>query len=133
MTCHREKNSVMVICPSGCAKCADVAANAFAEEPLDANTKDGKMTKSYPNTDIQRAIRANGDECRLLWEILGPKDTQIAWLSCYAAAKGTFIVRTYKDGNGYDVLCQDINPPIDDIDFARRITRRLTPETEMAR
>lgn len=88
--------------------------------------------KSYPNVAIQRAINSldGGAPCRLLWEMPGPKNTQIAWLSCYSAGKGTFIVRTYKDGNGYDVLCTDMNPPIDDLDFARRIVRRLTPENE---
>jgi hypothetical protein len=35
---------------------------------------------------------------RLAWEIPGPKDTEIAWLSCYFIGAGICIVETFRDG-----------------------------------
>lgn len=40
----------------------------------------------------------------LLWEIKGPPNTEIAWLSCYAVGRTIAIVQTYKGGNGWNVL-----------------------------
>ena len=60
------------------------------------------MSKTYPSTVLQDRLRDAGVDCRCMWEIPGPKDTAIAWLSCYLVGKGVVIVQTFKDGNGWD-------------------------------
>lgn len=40
---------------------------------------------------------------RLLWEVPGPKDTRIAWLSFYAIGTSVCLVQTYDDGT-WDAL-----------------------------
>lgn len=60
-------------------------------------------TKSYPSHTFARLAREAGFEPRLFWEIKGPKDTAIAWLSCYVIKGRVFHVITY-DNDGWDVL-----------------------------
>jgi hypothetical protein len=59
---------------------------------------------SYPSHVLVDALRAASFNPRLLWEERGPKDTAIAWLSCYSAGRTVFIVETYKDENGWEVF-----------------------------
>ncbi len=57
-------------------------------------------TPDYP-VDF-RAIMAP-TPCKLMWEIKGPKNTMIAWMSCYAIARNICIVQTFK-GGGWNAL-----------------------------
>jgi hypothetical protein len=47
---------------------------------------------------------------RLMWEHPGPKDTRVAWISCYLLQRGNrarlLLVETYKNGAGYDYFLQ---------------------------
>lgn len=61
------------------------------------------QTKTYPNTTLEKALRERGVPIRLMWEVPGPKDTMVAWLSCYLVNARVVIVQTYKDGNGWQV------------------------------
>ena len=56
------------------------------------------MTKTYPSHVLADALRERGLDCRLMWEIPGPKNTEVAWLSCYLVQSDICIVSTYKGG-----------------------------------
>jgi hypothetical protein len=68
---------------------------------------------TIPNHTWANEQRAAGKIARLLWEIPGPKDTEIAWLSCYAFGTNVAIVETFKDKNGYMVLTDEGGPEFD--------------------
>ena len=53
---------------------------------------------------LEDALRDRGIGCRLLWEIPGPKNTAIAWLTCYRVEAGVVIVETYDGGNGWEAF-----------------------------
>jgi hypothetical protein len=64
-------------------------------------------THTYPDNTLAQALRKRGYAVHINWEIKGPKDTQIAWMTHLLANNGngdwgTFIVQTFKDG-GWDV------------------------------
>jgi hypothetical protein len=65
--------------------------------------------KTYPNTVLVDALQDMGIYRRLMWEIPGPKNTELEWISCYLVeVPGQDIsiihVVTFKDYNGWDVL-----------------------------
>lgn len=60
--------------------------------------------KVYPNTVLADRARAADFHCRLMWEIPGPKDSQIAWLSCYQIGLSLCIVETFKGENGWNAF-----------------------------
>lgn len=64
---------------------------------------------AYPDRYWADSLRARGLDARLLWEMRGPSDTQIAWLSCYIIygqldedqrrpLRGMAIIETMSDG-----------------------------------
>ena len=59
----------------------------------------------YVNETIKRIARFHN--LRLMWEIRGPKDTEIAWISCYVGGPKMALMHfiTYRAG-GWDVLGQ---------------------------
>jgi hypothetical protein len=64
------------------------------------------MTKTYPNRTLETALRNRSIPYRLLWEIKGPPNTQIAWLTAYAIGKGVCILQTFVDG-GWEAYTHD--------------------------
>lgn len=64
--------------------------------------------KTEPNHKLRDMLRDMGSHVDLLWEVTGPPDTRIAWLSCYQIEDGKqraiIIVETFKDGRGWEVL-----------------------------
>lgn len=63
-----------------------------------------QKTKTYPSDALVVAARAAGAHVRLLWEVPGPKDTAIAWMSCYQIGSSACIVQTYADDNGWEAF-----------------------------
>lgn len=59
--------------------------------------------KIHPDSTLADRCRAAGVRVRLLWEIPGPENTQIAWLSCYAVGPSMCIVETFAKG-GWNVM-----------------------------
>lgn len=60
-------------------------------------------TKIYPNRVLEDELRKRGIHVMLFWEIPGPKNTAIAWISCYIVRSMIVHVITYKP-NGWDVM-----------------------------
>jgi glycerophosphoryl diester phosphodiesterase len=66
------------------------------------------MTHTYPDNTLAQELRKRGFAVHINWEIKGPKDTEIAWMTHLVATDGksnfgTMIVQTFKDGNGWNV------------------------------
>lgn len=83
-------------------------------------TPDGsKSTRTYPSSELSDLCREAGADTRLMWEIPGPKDTLIAWLSCYSIGDSLCIVQTFKDGNGWMEFtpsgCRTIDGAVNDV------------------
>lgn len=65
--------------------------------------------KTYPNNLLADACRKAGAHVQLMWEIPGPKNTMVAWLSCYQIGKSICIVQTFKGHDGWNAFtpCSD--------------------------
>ena len=61
-------------------------------------------TKTYPDTTFEKIARKAGASVTLLWEMRGPKDTSVAWMTCYLVNGMPAIVQTYGEGNGWNVF-----------------------------
>lgn len=67
-------------------------------------------TKVSPNRILRDQLRAKDHDVELLWEMRGPKDTAVAWLSCYEVSKPDgsnkvlVIVETYENGRGWEAF-----------------------------
>jgi hypothetical protein len=72
------------------------------------------MTKQQPDTTLQEKLREQGVSCRLQWEMRGPKDTLVAWLSCYLVNGYLVIVETYKDNCGWEAFTPSGSIKIDE-------------------
>ena len=53
---------------------------------------------TYPDHTLQNTLREREINCVLMWEMRGPRDTSIAWLSCYQVANSIVIIETFSDG-----------------------------------
>ncbi len=73
-------------------------------------------TKTYPSDVLVNQLRAAGHRVGLMWEIKGPKDTMIAWISCYLV-NGDMIVHvlTYHKGNGWEYLMPGVEMQTDKV------------------
>lgn len=60
--------------------------------------------KVYPDHTFENAARSAGARVVVLWEEKGPKNTEIAWNTCYFVNGRPAIVQTYKDGAGWNVF-----------------------------
>jgi hypothetical protein len=65
-----------------------------------------------PDKTLQRALGDQGFSTQCMWEIPGPKNTGIAWLTCYNSNGTVFMVQTYKEG-GWQVYLPSVNLLID--------------------
>ena len=81
---------------------------------------------TFPNQVFEVAARKTGVIVKLLWEIKGPKDTDIAWMSAYAVNGRVAIVQTYKSG-GWDVYTAGDSNGIDD-SINDALTRCCVPD-----
>lgn len=70
--------------------------------------------KVYPDNTLPDACRAAGATVRLLWEERGPKNTGVAFHSCYSINGNTCIVQTFTRG-GWDALT---GQPVNRVDAA---------------
>lgn len=63
-----------------------------------------KKARVYPFA-LHAAIREvdTSVNVRTMWEMSGPPNTSVAWLSCYLIEGVVCIVETYKDG-GFELL-----------------------------
>jgi hypothetical protein len=68
--------------------------------------------KVYPDTTLQRELEKAGLPAKLLWEIPGPKDTDVAWMSCYGVHGSVVIVQTYGIG-GWEAYTPCPFPEVD--------------------
>jgi hypothetical protein len=62
-----------------------------------------KKTPTYPDHTVEDALRKH-TTVMCLWEMPGPKNTRVAWLTAYAINGVLVIVMTYADGDGWEVL-----------------------------
>jgi hypothetical protein len=58
--------------------------------------------KTYPNKVFEQEIRNQKLTCQALWQIKGPKNTAIDWITCYYIAPLTVIHFGYDEG-GWDI------------------------------
>lgn len=76
------------------------------------------MPKTYPDRFLQNALREKDLEARLMWDMKGPKDTSIAWVSCYVVNRSLVLVETF-EGGGWEAFTppqtNHINETIDDV------------------
>lgn len=56
--------------------------------------------KTYPDTMLQRLVREAGYQMNPVWEIPGPKNTRVAWLTGYNLNGRMVIVSTFDDRHG---------------------------------
>ncbi len=70
--------------------------------------------RTSPSQAFTNAARARNFHVRIMWEIPGPKGTQIEWLSCYQVGLSICIVETFKDGNGWNVFTPGRTNSIDE-------------------
>lgn len=56
-----------------------------------------KRERVYPNNVLAEACRKAGANVQLMWEVPGPKNTMIEWMSCYQIGKSVCIVQTFKE------------------------------------
>lgn len=63
-----------------------------------------QKSKTYPSHVLTDALRDKNVTAQLMWEIPGPKDTQIAWLSCYLIGSCLCVVQTFQGGDGWLAL-----------------------------
>lgn len=73
-----------------------------------------KTTRTPPNTTLPDKCIEAGLRARLMWEIAGPKNSRIAWLSCYAIGHSIAIVETYAGNNGWSVMTPPKSMGIED-------------------
>lgn len=66
----------------------------------------------YPDHTLEDAVRAAGARVVVLWEIRGPRNTQIAWQTCMLVNGGLCIVQTFK-GGGWNALTDSPSPDVD--------------------
>jgi len=71
------------------------------------------MPKIYPNHVIEDAAREAGAFVCCLWEVKGPKDTDIAWMSAFNINGVIALVQTYKSG-GFEVYTPGSHLSIDE-------------------
>lgn len=64
-------------------------------------------TDKYPSRILEDKLRERGLEPRLMWEMRGPKDTGIKWISCYFLEKNLILVETF-DGGGWNAFTPDL-------------------------
>lgn len=86
------------------------ASGIRGKERLMANHPNRK--KVYADTTFQNAARAAGATVRCLWEIPGPKDTEIAWITFYQINQSCCIVETFKDG-GWNAFTPNTSIDVD--------------------
>jgi hypothetical protein len=71
----------------------------------------------YPNTMLVDECRKHGVDLSLAWEIPGPKNTGVVWLSCYGvvgrAGPLLVIVETFRDG-GWQAFTHDRSNKVQD-------------------
>jgi len=64
--------------------------------------------KVYPNTLLAERCREAGATVRLVWEERGPKNSNVAFLTCYLINQTLCIVATYSDGWDAYTPCQSL-------------------------
>lgn len=89
--------------------------------------------KVWPSYVLADAAREAGADARLMWEIPGPKDTAIAWISCYAIGQSICIVETFMSG-GWNALtpCRSADPDSTLRDVLERCGVPVKSESESA-
>ena len=71
--------------------------------------------KTYPDHTLRDALYNAGHSYRLMWEIRGPKNTSIAWMTCYLVNGCTVIVQTFKDRCGWQAFTHNHSIGVDDV------------------
>lgn len=76
-------------------------------------------TKTYPNHVAEDELRKRGIMVQCLWELKGPPNTFVEWITCYLVDNTVMLVETYKDGSGWNAFTpsdkNEIATTIDDI------------------
>lgn len=80
---------------------------------------------TYPDHTLEDRCREAGAQVMVLWEIKGPKDTDIAWMTCYAISKGICVVQTFRQG-GWAALTD--NPSGDIAETVADVLQRCRAE-----
>lgn len=80
-------------------------------------------TKCYPNREFENKLRELKMICNAMWQMKGPKDTSIVWITCYNVYPIVVIHFTYV--NGWDIaICSD------NVETKRTIDDVITHVTE---
>jgi hypothetical protein len=79
---------------------------SFSSNPEPSAPEEDEMgERTNPDHTFENRVRAAGHRCHALWEMRGPKDTNVAWIVAYAIdGKGPVLVQTYEDGDGWDAF-----------------------------
>lgn len=73
-------------------------------------------TAQYADRTLENALRErthNRVNVALMWEMRGPENTGVAWLSCFIVNGTLLIVETFKDG-GWNALTSDRSNRVDE-------------------
>lgn len=67
----------------------------------------------YPDHTLEDALRNHGADVGCLWELRGPKNTDVAWIVCYGVrglgCGSVVLVETYKSGGWEAFTTNDKN------------------------
>lgn len=85
--------------------------------------------KTYPDSTLVDRCRTAGTVVTLLWEIEGPANTNVAWLSCYLVNGLPVIVETFKVGGWMEFTTSNL---LDTDNTVRDVLRRVGFHAEVA-
>lgn len=63
----------------------------------------GRNRSTLPSDIFATELRQRGIDYQVFWEIKGPKNTSIAWITCYRVLSGIVLVQTFDHG-GWNAL-----------------------------
>lgn len=78
------------------------------------NRSRNRKVADQPSMVLMEACATLGVPCNLMWEIPGPKHSQVAFISCYAINGAIVIVETFRDSRGWDAFTSSRSPSIDE-------------------
>ena len=72
------------------------------------------MNKEFADRRLERTLRDAGARVSTMWEVRGPKNTDVAWITCYQVGHSICIVETFKTG-GFTALTPNSSSHINDV------------------
>ncbi|WP_293862404.1 hypothetical protein [uncultured Alsobacter sp.] len=82
------------------------------------------MAKTYPDNRLEKSLRERGARVMCVWQMRGPKGTDVAWMEYLSVDGAPVIVQTYKSGGGAAfVLLRNLG----EADAADAVMRHIRP------